>query len=265
MRPSGRCASFQAGAGLTGTDVDGKVGARTIGLLDRALRRGVVDTNPDAPADDFRISGKFEQAAGEPRTVFFDFSSADLDAAERAKIAALATDPTLTHVTLTGMASEEGNAAFNQDLAERRAEAVAQIVRDLGIGVTARADLRFGVGDLTYRRFRAVKIELGDVPPGPVDSCAGKKPEEPCPVPFKEFTDAVTDAVKLVDDARGVLPPKDPATIGLFDTLFRTVASTRDATVPKVDQILVDLRDHVKDMPNAGAHRCANECDGICK
>ncbi len=69
--------------------------------LDIAARRGLT---PE-PAQDFKVTGKYQAAANHPLTIFFDYNAWDaskLDADETAKIQAAAKQFKTTALTLEG-------------------------------------------------------------------------------------------------------------------------------------------------------------------
>lgn len=115
-------------------------------------------------ADDFRILGKNERASTLPNQVFFQWNSAELDAAERAKLDAFASAHEGT-VTLVGYASEEGKPEDRKALAERRVASVGAALRAPGRDYKGTIKLRVSAGSMRssegkadYRAERVVVI-----------------------------------------------------------------------------------------------------------
>lgn len=73
--------------------------------------------------------------------ILFDFDSADLSDDAQKKIAELAEDiPTGATVTVAGHTDSRGEDDYNQDLSERRAEAVAQVLTDADGSLTVETE-----------------------------------------------------------------------------------------------------------------------------
>lgn len=213
-------------------------------------------------ASDWRITGKFPGAASFPMRLFFDRGSSALDAAEAAKIPAIATPPG-RGLTLYGYTSEEGSVAANTGILNARLGTVDSALSSAGHTGTRTKTPRptAGVGRIDYRRMRSVEV----VPVGgasAVPACAGGA-IIPCgPVP-NAFTTAQSRAdTVLLTNAINALsgpPPLAATTQSLLTRFFGAgvVAST-------VRTNLTNLRAHVRNMPNPGRHRCANQCDASC-
>ncbi|MEM7035542.1 MAG: DUF4157 domain-containing protein [Bacteroidota bacterium] len=161
---------FQRDAGMTGKDIDGILGKRTLGLLDVALRHGGVTKDVDRAGNDFKIKGKFKETAsekiarekrGERESIYFELGKSDLDGEEMAKIARLAQELKGDQLVIHGFASEEGDADFNQKLALARAEKVAAILSGkphLHPAVSVHPVPHVAVGEIHYREMRTAKI-----------------------------------------------------------------------------------------------------------
>ena len=131
---------FQTKAGLSGAQVDGIVGPITLGLLDRASRQGSVTTDTDAAEQDLKVTGKAtskledhlnkDGTPKEPARVFFEFDSDKVASDEKDKLKALHDRFPAQALTLKGLASEEGSASYNLELADRRRESVKTVLRD---------------------------------------------------------------------------------------------------------------------------------------
>lgn len=112
------------------------------------------------------------------REVEFGFDSADVTAAARTdvleEVAALATENTDATVLLTGYASPMGDADYNRRLSERRVQAVAEALGELGVAPDAIRTRARGEQDLEVpasedelseeNRRVEIRIETGNVP-----------------------------------------------------------------------------------------------------
>ncbi|WP_198392407.1 OmpA family protein [Brevibacterium yomogidense] len=99
-----------------------------------ALNDGVVDLTESGDAIE-PVETVEESASGSMITldtdILFDFDSADLSDDAQKKIEELTEDiPTGATVTVAGHTDSRGEDDYNQDLSERRAEAVAQVLTD---------------------------------------------------------------------------------------------------------------------------------------
>jgi peptidoglycan hydrolase-like protein with peptidoglycan-binding domain len=255
---------FQKSSGLSGADVDGVVGARTMGLLDVAVRHGHVMADTDKQADDFRVTDKYQPSKDEPMTIFFTVGSADIDKEEEEKLTKILGNPAILEVWLEGSASEEGPADFNRALAQKRTHAVAERLSGSNIKIHESPNAEAGVGDVKYRQARSVKV-LQSAPSAKKKGCKKGDELEACPDPHKVLVDAVNDAVDQIDKAKPKLPPTTAETKAIFDRLFRTDDSNRDKVAKDVLDILDKMRTHIGKMPDADAHKCASECNPTCQ
>ncbi len=269
---------FQKSSGLTGGDVDGVVGKRTIGLLDVALRHGKVTSDTDKKGDDFKVIGKYKESKGdrnrrekrkERERIYFELAKADLDTDELDKIAKLAKKHIKDHITLKGSASEEGSASFNKRLAIQRAEAVAAIMRDVHKHPSVVVDPRpyIAEGQIEYQKMRSVKIVLKGEAPKPDPHCPKSvKSTGSCTQDVKsKLKIAVKKAIELVGKTEKELPPTTDKTKQLFDSLFATDKTTRIKVSGKVKTIMGLIKNHVGKMTVNNRHQCGNECDNKCK
>ncbi len=209
---------------------------------------------------DFQIRGKYPDAVGEPMKIYFTQGDSTLDAAESAKIPAIATPPGRS-LTLNGYASEEEVIA-SPALIDARITAVDTALSAAGhTGTRTRAPKPAdSSGQINYRSVRVVEV----VPVGGVSSipsCAGGSviPCGPAPNPF---TTAATTAETLLANAITALsaPPLAPTTASLLTSFFGGVAAA-----PTVKTNLIDLKNHIHlEMMPAAGHECANLCDSDC-
>jgi hypothetical protein len=227
-----------------------------------ASRRSAMRTAPGPRLQrvgDFEIAGKFEGAAGEPGTIFFDANSSALDVAEQAKILPLGTPPARALI-LNGFSSEEGAAGVNAALTNRRINAVKTALAAAGHtgAITKVPKPSAGIGRIDYRRMRSVEVVPAGGASAVPDCSAG--PLIPCgPLP-NAFSTAQTAALSLLDDGIAATTGARTATTdGLLTQFFGGPANAGT-----VNAKLVLLRAHVANMSIAGAHRCHNVCDGAC-
>ncbi len=261
--------SFQAKAGMTGSDVDGIVGKKTIALLDMASRRGETRTDEDEKAGDFKTTGKYLDAKDEPNTTFFDLASADLDDAEQAKVKAFAGKHKETDVTLIGYASEEGPKGVNKDLIDRRIAKVAALLKKAGHPVDKIHELphlKGGEGKVYYRKMRKVELVKGHKKKPEGKTCGKDAKEvETCQ---KEGTDIVQKAAKraieLINAAEAKLPPSG-ADKNFFDKLFGTDDKTRDKTAADLKKISAGVKSHIATLPGPTRHFCGTDCHPGCQ
>jgi len=261
---------FQEDSGLSGRDVDGKVGKRTVGLLDMALRYGKVEKDPHKTAEDLKIKGIYENSKDEPRRIFFEFAQSKIDDnVEREKISKIAKVHKRKVLTLRGYASEEGSAAFNKKLAQARIDEVSTALHKNGHAeFHILAKPKIGTGDINYRYMRATQIDVEEEEPKPETICPmGKETTIPCP-DEKLLPEVVDEAIKLINNTQKELPPTSPKNIEDFDKLFRDDAKnnkSRASTANDVNKIFERMKGHIEQMPQPERHRCANICDGGCK
>ncbi|SKC75745.1 OmpA family protein [Krasilnikoviella flava] len=130
-----------------------RVASVTAYVADGSVTRYVVEGSVD-PVDDTTTDGG-ETVVTLSSDILFDSSDASLSKAAKAKIASLVEDaPEGAAVTIDGHTDTVDTDAFNQDLSERRAKAVAGAVGD------ARGDLKLDVHG--YGETQLKEPETGD-------------------------------------------------------------------------------------------------------
>jgi peptidoglycan hydrolase-like protein with peptidoglycan-binding domain len=245
--------AFQAKHGL---DVDGKVGRQTLGKLDELQgARGGGGAPP--PGTGFEIRGKSPSAASSPTKIFFVENSDALDAAEEAKVTALAS-PAGRDLTLKGFTSED-EAGPGALAAARIAAVDTKLSAEGHTGARTPDPLPgAGAGQIDYRSMRAVEVvPAGAVPSTPDCSAGFTVPCGPDPNPF---TTGQAQALTMLDAAIAALAtPLTPETTTLLTRLFGGPAQR--ATVRAK---LGLLRAHVVAMLDPARHRCSNACDASC-
>ena len=266
---------FQTASGLTGKDIDGIVGKKTMGLLDVAVRHGATEKDTDAASEDFKVKGKFKEKPGKkkdknPAKIYFDLASAELDSEEEKKIVEIAAKHKTDPLTLIGYASEEGSTAFNRQLAGQRIDAVDDkllpIHNELRI-LENRSDV--GEGKIDYRNFRSVEI----LTPGEKSahqSCDGKSKDKACPVPNTTLNSAVDEALRIIKKVKDEqLPPKKTKESDFTETFSKLFRNNDQRplqdTVTDVQNIFDKVAEHLKNLKkDKKLQRCGSECDGGC-
>ena len=262
---------FQSRAGLT---VDGVVGPDTLGTLDRDSRAGGMSVESATPARDDRVD-KYHGSADEPLLFFFTQGSAELDTAERGKIADIIAAHGTTGFTLRGFASDEGPDAVNQQLARERMDAVARAFSEAGYDqpiVLDPAAWEVGQNNVNFARMRSVKV----VPAGQghLDfdiSCPEDAAEvEPCannPRLEAAYQAAITQAVTWIDEARGLFPLTEAEDVADFDTLFATRGEPerRPSVMAEVHARLGQMSAYLETVRAEDQHFCGTNCDPICQ
>ncbi len=203
----------------------------------------VVDTPPGAAAD--------------TSTLYFDYASTTLDAAEQGKITALAT-PSSQDLTLFGYASEEGSAADRTTTATARIAEVSRRLRNAGHAAarTPSVDISRGEGNIDYRSMRAVAVVPTPSGGGPAVSPLGSgvcNPVEPCGT---AFSTALPVAMSKLVTAIAMIAANTPAAAAQLSTLF---PGTPAATVMTG---LSGLAGQLGVM--TANHQCHNACDAGC-
>jgi outer membrane protein OmpA-like peptidoglycan-associated protein len=223
---------------------------------------GAAGTLVQRAAHDFEIRGKDPDSASSPLTLFFAEGSATLDAAEQAKIAAIATPPGRA-LTLNGFASEEGSAAGNVSMVNRRIAAVDAALAAAGHTGTRTLNPQptAGAGRIEYRSMRSVEV----VPAGgtsSVPNCSGGA-VVPCGAVPNPFTTAQTEAVRLIDGALTKLAAPTPATTAELTRFFG--AASGPAVIANLGRIKTHVQTEMTPENAAGpGHRCGNLCDASC-
>jgi len=217
-----------------------------------------------APANaDFRITGLAPDLAAVENVIRFNFNQSTIPPVEDPKIAKQAKPPA-RDITLNGYASEEGDAAANATLVNRRIDAVNNALKSKGhTGPRHRnPDPAGGEGKIDYRGMRIVEIvdtpKLGGpIPPGIVPGCVGG-PSTPCGA---SYLTAFPHAMAAVTVAMVKLAVPSPATLAEVATHF---GATPAATV--LTNIISLL---IKVIALNGVHSDAtdchlNDCDAQC-
>ncbi len=109
----------------------------------------VHSTNGECVLTNFDGSDACGTADYELRTVYFEFDSAMLTPAAKAKLDTLAGSLTSRHVQsvkIVGFADKIGTTGYNQKLSQRRAAAVSKYLAAKGIKVAGKAEVR-GLGE----------------------------------------------------------------------------------------------------------------------
>jgi Domain of unknown function (DUF4157)/Lysine-specific metallo-endopeptidase len=200
---------------------------------------------------DFEIRGKFPDSASFPNLIFFDKDGSLIDAAEEAKIAALAL-PASDTLTLNGFASEEESAAT----ATARLSAVSGKLVAHGhdpAKVTKVPLPSSGKGRIDYRRLRSVEIlkpgASSAVPPAIAAAtapCAGSNETD--------FKDAEAEAEAMIAKSVTALAPPIPAAMTtLLTRLFRGWAAADAATI-KTN--LSNIKTQLHRLLPAANHQC---------
>lgn len=259
---------FQAASGMGFMEQDGRVGKRTITVLDNAVRVGTAAPDPDAESEDDVIADKYTRSADEPDRVFFTLGSAELDAEERGKLDRFAGEHQDQEVWMTGLASEEGPESLNAALAQQRIDVVAGALSDAGHASDRhpRPTPKQAEGSSRYRFMRAVQLATSE--PVTAESCEGRPGSEPCrpDVAVKinaantraaEILVAALDAFTDPDRSGEVATRADELLRELYNTTDADHAQTRRAVALQALEVLDVIRDPSKFV-------CGTECDPVC-
>ena len=228
--------------------------------LTQKVEQGGGVTLQRAVDPEFRVGGKFPDAAADSDSAYFDYNSSVIDTAEEAKLTTLAASTTQDY-DLFGFSSEEGGDLGNQQLANARLNGVSQKLRDKGH--TGRRDkhnlFNRGAGKIDYRRLRRVDILPQGTPSAEPDCSAGAV--ESCGT---SFTDAHPLALSRVMSAylkMEVAPiiPAEKSRIENAVAAFFGDASHYDT----VKTHLRNLVTQVAAQPRTA--RCHNLCDSTCQ
>lgn len=235
--------------------------------------------------ESFRVTGLYEERSSYPDDVFFGFdqpglsSSApenELDPAEAEKAGDFSRRMTaggVPDVNLYGYASEEGNRSYNQRLAEKRIEAVANLIIDAGYnGIIYHLPLLHkSAGQIDYRFWRSVEMKPDSAASGRTGSTASHT--QPCDQgrqdTVREVRDRVVpmlnDSVQELDTYGATLPsdPQNRVRVAL-DNNFANDHSA--ATALEVRNRLEAMKDFLS-QPNflATILKCADEEEPTCR
>jgi hypothetical protein len=244
----------------------------------RTLRRAA-----DGP---FTIKGLYEDRAKEPDFVFFELAEPTkdeappesvLDANEQKKIHDKAKDFTaakFTNVTLYGYASEEGSAAENRALIDRRLAAVKNVLVAKGYtgAIGPKPSLKSSVGQADYRFWRCVEIQAGK---GAPSSRAGKRgvTEKACDAArTKPINDAREAATKLIKGPGGALEklenyikePKSEKVVA--DALDHNIGGDHSKkNAEEVRKRIKSIQDFIDKLSRAGFVQCGTEDNPTCQ
>lgn len=213
---------------------------------------------------DFEVTGKSPGAGSDPTSIFFDRGSSTIDAAEDAKLAALA-GTALSTVNLKGFASEEepGRPALvgaRIAAVETRLTAVSP-----GTGTPTRTpELSAGVGNANYRGVRRVEILIAGAASA-VPSCAGGADIAcgPSPNAYDNGHDAAVNTLLPAAITALGSPAASPAREAL--RLFGGAANAANVR-SALTRILGQFPNMLPAIPlhnaTAAGHRCINSCEG---
>ena len=200
------------------------------------------------------IKGKFIGQLEYPDRVFFDFDSDQLDEFQQTRIANYFRDTpdASIPVTLTGLASEEGNASYNLSLAARRASQVRKYILQIRPNaVITLIPPRVESGVIDYRFARAVVLN---------ESAAGRDgggAGQPATCDLASLKTLQDKALELVATAQGNAGKVDfEPTIGV---LFGD-PPPKDA----IKSNLAALHDKLGKILEAGAYECASLATPVC-
>jgi len=262
--------SINAQAFTHGQDIffnEGKYNTNTSGgkhLLAHELTHVVQqkgsDTIQRAIDPELRVTGKYEGAAGDNDSVYFDYDSSAIDPAEESKITTLAAH-TSRNYDMVGFSSEEGSDTGNQHRTNSRLNTVDRKFSQKGH--TGNRDkknqFRRGTNKLDYRRLRRVDIIPQGVPSSEPDCSAS--PTASCGT---SFTDAYPLAILQVSLAYSAMniAPLVPSMKARVDNAV--AAMFGDAShYNTVKGHLGNLLGQIGDQPSTV--RCHNSCDSSCQ
>lgn len=263
---------FQSASGLTGVDVDGRTGKKTLGLMDMASRDNSVEKDTDKKSEDFIIRGKPPDSAKKTFQVFYELGESKMDADEKKKLDVTSAGIVPPKLVLKGFASEEGNDEFNKQLIKNRINDVRSYIEPKipkTVTIEEKPSLDEGKGQVHYREFRSVTLIPGEAKEG-LKCGAGAPTVKDCPEPYELFNKAVDRGVQMIDDAKKKLPPKTPEHEKLvFEDLFRPKdpkdSAEKDKIITDVIDILDKIAKHINNLKKKDNHICATECDGGCQ
>lgn len=228
-------------------------GANTASTIQRA-------TDPE-----FRISGIYPDAGSYSRRIYFDFTSSNPNATERAKAVALAGNTTQNY-DLRGYASEEGTDAVNSRLAQKRINKVSKIMRDEGHTGDRNEinEYALGANQIDYRNLRRVDIlnagSASSMPncavtllnPTPAVVTCGPKFAAAHPIAMSLVTTALTEMLLALFN-----PAKRVWIDNVIATLFGN-SSHYFTIFGHMHTLLAQVADQVAN------HECHNACDAGC-
>ncbi len=208
---------------------------------------------------EFRVTGKYDGAAGDADSAYFDYDSSLVDSAEETKITTLAAS-TAQDYDLIGFSSEEGGDAGNRNMTNSRLNAVDR--KFASKGHTGKRDKKNqfarGTNKLDYRRLRRVDMLATGTPSSEPDCSAG--PVESCGT---AFTDAHPRAVSQV--IRAYMSMQTAPFIPGEKARVENAVAAMFGDASHYDTIkthLLNLLIQVTDQPSTVS--CHNSCDSTC-
>jgi hypothetical protein len=215
----------------------------------------------------FDITGVYGESPGFPNTIFYEMGSAAIPSSEAYKLSGIATTFTGKNVTLTGTASEEGDAALNASIVNGRIAGVDRMLGSLRhTGMRSRNPLpTVSRGNIDYRKVRNVTVTEtpGVIPPGGVAPSTAPScevtPANPTPEVIScgtSFNTVFPLAMSWVITAFSRIAAGDPAALAQAAILFPGIP---------IGDIQTHLGNLIQQMGRLPAqHRCHNECDSDC-
>jgi outer membrane protein OmpA-like peptidoglycan-associated protein/predicted metallopeptidase len=200
------------------------------------------------------IKGKFTGQFEYPDRVFFDFGSDRVDESQQKRIGNYFGDkPDMSiPVTLTGLASEEGNTSYNLGLAARRANEVKKyILRIRPKAVIRLIPPRVESGVIDYRFVRAVVLNER------TDGRHGGGADQPAKCDLENLKKLQDKALALVVAAQGNAGKVD------FEPAIRLLFGD-PAPKDAIKGNLVALHEKLGKILEAGAYECAGLDTPVC-
>jgi len=229
------------------------------------ISHNTVSTIQRATDPEFRINGIYPNAGLYSRRIYFDFSSSNPNATERAKAVALAGNTTQDY-DLRGYASEEGTDAVNFRLAQKRINKVSKIMRDEGHTGNRNEinDYALGANQIDYRNLRRVDVlNAGSASSMPNCEVTLLNPTPAVVACGPKFAAAHPIAMSLVMTAfiEMLLAPFNPAKRVWIDNVIATLFgnSSHYLTIfGHMSALIAQVADQVAN------HECHNACDAGC-
>ncbi len=269
----GRDVVFGAGEYRPGTDAGRTLLAHELthvvqqrgGAGERIQRAAVTD-------EDVRIRGVFADAGRFTGSIFFDFASASVSGTERGKLSGIISAAgSAADLHLHGFASEEGDATFNSGLIDRRIAEVTRLLAARGFNATRiKPHPHPGErsGEIDYRRWRVVQMEVGDAPPPP-PGCEGEPKTQACdPALFEETRKGSLD---LLDKAIDGLNKGDATIRGFADRMFGATTTSADIVLGLQRiraQMVAEVTLTPRALPTGGTQDriiCGTRCHDSCR
>jgi hypothetical protein len=232
--------------------------------LTHTVQQGATTIRRVPDVADYRITGLYAGRATKPNIVFFDFDSAVIDAAENAKIVALAVPPA-QGLTLVGKASEEGGRVANWSLVRRRINAVRQVLNNNGHTgrVRTRNESGAGRGDIRYAYNRQVEIIPAGVVSNEVNCATHPNPDIDCAATYPSYANFggwLGNAQARVQAGIDALAANEARIRPLMLRFFGdNTDATKDILVINYTALLNHLQNNVQLQ-----HNCHNRCDPSC-